>query len=249
MPIPHRVLACLAASCLPVVATAHFPWLAPDAMQVAPGTPLTFEVAFGHGPEDVRSLETDRIADLVMLGADGGRWSIAAGGEATLIADDVGAAGVAVLAGRQKSGFWTRTPEGGKRLSRAEYPDGGECSYSSNGFKALVRVGDGEDGSVATGAVGHPLEIVPGALPSASGGASLPVRLLFDGAPLAADIAAVPLTDEGEAVTVATDADGRADLTLPAGRWMLHATHSTPYEDAAVCDENSYSATLVLERE
>lgn len=114
--------------------------------------------------------------------------------------------------------------------------------------KAFVRVGD-----VAAGfdqQVGLRLEFIPGQDPLAlDAGGTLPVRLLFEGKPLAqALVVARSEARPLEAVKVRTDADGRALLPLAAsGRWMVKTVHMVPLEKSADADWESLWASLSFE--
>lgn len=248
--MPSIARLCLAASLLPLSASAHFPWIVAETLTPAPGESLVLQIAFGDRPEEFRALAGDRLRPLQLHSADGQLVEAASkGGDALRIAD-VGGAGVALLGGRQQRSFWTRTPEGGKRASRAELPDATHCSRSNNAFKALLAVGEQAAGD-ATKVLGHPLELVPRAGPDElAPDESLPLRVLFEGEALAgATVEAWPLAGEAVTTEAVSDARGELELELGAGIWLLHAAHATPYADAAVCDENSHHATLVLRRE
>lgn len=111
----------------------------------------------------------------------------------------------------------------------------GREAYSRRA-KVLVQVGPtGPAGeAVATARLGHKLEIVPErdplALPS---GEPLPVRLYFEGRPLAgATVELISLDVLGGRLTrQVTDAEGRARLSLPrVGSWLVNAIWSKPVD-------------------
>jgi uncharacterized GH25 family protein len=80
-------------------------------------------------------------------------------------------------------------------------------------------------------------------------GAELPVRLLFDGAPLAgALVVGLAAAAPGERQAVRTDAGGRARLRLGrAGPWLLKAVHMVRAGDgAADADWESYWASTTF---
>ena len=137
---------------------AHFPWVVPVS---GAEDGLAAQVMFGHGPEDARVLDAERIAELHWLDAAGRAQALAPDPQDQWQVPAAPASG-GMLAGLQTPGFWSRTPEGGQRQSRATLDNVSHCSHSHNGFKALL--GEGDDFQSGWGEpVGHPLEIVPSA--------------------------------------------------------------------------------------
>ena len=97
--------------------------------------------------------------------------------------------------------------------------------------KALVQVGDTPTDNVLQ-PVGQTLEIVPLRNPYArDGGTALPVRLLFQGRPIAGvQIRLLPLSSKVvKPVKLRTDAQGQATFDVPRrGRWLIMAVHARP---------------------
>jgi uncharacterized GH25 family protein len=100
--------------------------------------------------------------------------------------------------------------------------------------KAIVQVGDAATDTVSM-PVGHTLEIVPERNPLMLGGAEpLPVRVLFNGAPLSGasvhlESLAVGLMPEQ---TKVTDGNGRAAFAFPHnGAWKLDVVWSVPIDN------------------
>ena len=122
--------------------------------------------------------------------------------------------------------------------------------------KTLLRVGRGA-GAAALYArpLGHRLEIVPEADPYSLGrGEPLPVRLLFDGRPLANARLVVCSTDTATATQsnmpgVRTDGDGRALLRTvrPGAAHYVHALHMIPSSGRADVEWESFWAQLTFE--
>lgn len=218
-------------------ATAHFPWVVPETVAEAG---VTAQVMFGHGPEDARPLEEDRVAELHRLDRDGRVQALA------LTAQDrwhaaTGSTAGALLAGLQKPGYWSRTPEGGQRQSRASLDNVSHCSHSHNGFKALVG-GVKALADAWTAPVGHPLEIVP--TPSTT--APVAVRLHLRGQPTEGTLTATSIGD-GTVQEWTVDQAGTTEISLAGtGPWLLHAEHREAYGDPAVCDERVFNATLYI---
>jgi uncharacterized GH25 family protein len=112
--------------------------------------------------------------------------------------------------------------------------------------KALVQVGEGGDPAVVTRPVGLDLEIVPEVSPYASPRpAALPVRVLYEGRPLAG--ALVKLTDLAHDAAPLeqhrTDGEGRAGFAMPSGgAWMMDVVWTKPLTDEGVDFETVFSS-------
>lgn len=228
-------------------AAAHYPWLTVESAPA--GAPLPFRIESGDAFPAHGTLEANRVASLAVVGARGtvaleispqaGRYSL----PSSLRADAV------LIVGEQQPGYYSRTPAGGKRGTRKEFPDALSCSQSQNTFKALI--GDAPAGARA---LGHRFEIVPlagaGALKV---GSRLPVRLLWQGKPWQGEVTAIHAgyrkrEDEGGyPVVLRTDAEGYASVPLDhPGAWMVRAGTREPYPEPATCDEVKYSVSLTF---
>ena len=134
-----------------------------------------------------------------------------------------------------------------ERHRRRGLPDSGFAERYTRTAKALVQVGSVRPGD-SDRLTGMPLELVAGANPYSVGLDRLPVRLLWQGAPLANRQITV-FHDAGDAVeatrrTVITDEEGRASIPLSgAGEYLLNAVHLQPVEDDPVV-WSSHWATL-----
>ncbi|WP_420427590.1 DUF4198 domain-containing protein [Algiphilus sp.] len=218
-------------------AIAHFPWVVPDTV---PEAGVTAQVMFGHGPEDARPLEADRVAELHRLDRDGRVQALA------LVAEEHWRAAMesgegALLAGLQTPGYWSRTPEGGQRQSRASLDNVSHCSHSHNSFKALVG-GVKALAEAWTAPVGHPLEIMP--TPGTT--APLAVRLQLRGQPTEGTLTVTSIGD-GAVQEWTVDQAGTTEISLAGkGPWLLHSEHREAYGDPAVCDERVFHATLYI---
>lgn len=117
----------------------------------------------------------------------------------------------------------------------------------SRSIKSLVQVGETADGFDRV--LGIPLELVAEADPSAlSAGGELPVRLLFQGKPLAGVlVTAIPRGAPEARVSARTAADGRVRLGLDrAGDWLVKAVHMEPAPADSGADWESFWASLTF---
>ncbi len=119
----------------------------------------------------------------------------------------------------------------------------------SRSAKSLVAVG----GTGASGwdrVLGLPLELVPEKNPYAlKGGDELPVRILYDGKPLAgALVAALPYDEPEKKIAQRSDRNGRVSLRLPRdGVWLVKAVHMVPVTGDPNADWQSTWASLTFE--
>jgi len=227
-------------------AQAHFPWVVAEHNGSVPDAPMTARVQFGHGPgEDARSLAAARVEQLRLIEGDGGKQALQPADDDHWHAPEpVARAASALLTGTQVPGYWSRTPEGGKRQSRQTLDNVSHCSYSQNGFKALLGGMTGIADAV-TASMGHPLEIVPTGV-RGEDPRTLLVRMMLRGVPTAVALTVTAIGDEAVSeVPVGADGEAAASLT-GEGPWLLHAQYSEAYGDAAVCDERSFNATLFI---
>lgn len=115
--------------------------------------------------------------------------------------------------------------------------------------KSLVAVGGGA-GSGYDRAVGLALELVPEANPyTLKGGGELPVRLLYNGKPLAGALVMALQKDRPEPkLTARSDAKGRVKLRLDRpGVWLVKVVHMVPAPKETGADWESFWASLTFE--
>jgi len=119
--------------------------------------------------------------------------------------------------------------------------------------KAFMDVGDlGESEAASTWSepVGHTLEIVPGVNPNAvTPGGTLPVRVLYDGEPLAgATVSGGKAGGPAREILTKTDEDGRAEVIVSVpGRWFLRTIHMVRHEDDPEVRWESFWCTVTFE--
>ena len=104
-------------------------------------------------------------------------------------------------------------------------------------------VNDKEDDRV----LGFPLELVVERNPySMKAGDELPVRLTYEGKPLAGALI-VAMSRKHEKQSARSDKDGRVRLRLePGGMWMIKAVHMIPAPQGSNADWQSYWASLTF---
>lgn len=131
-------------------------------------------------------------------------------------------------------------------------PAGARVADAQSITRSDVYVSKGPASDKALAPAGMGLEIVPLSHPNRiDPGAALPVRLLLDGKPVAGVTISLqgpdlPDEEDAKAVTVTTDKDGKASLTLPkAGTFLLLARHRVEAADGPVAVK-SHSATLTF---
>ncbi|HEY0557816.1 MAG TPA: DUF4198 domain-containing protein [Thermoanaerobaculia bacterium] len=151
--------------------------------------------------------------------------------------------------------------EGLEAISAARARQGKSAAGAKEVFsrcaKALLAVGGGNGGNGGTGVgfdrvFGQRLELVAEKDPYAlAGGGELPVRLLYEGKPLAGALVmalqrglpGAPATK----VTARTDGRGRATLKLDRpGFWLVKAVHMIPAPADAGADWESFWASLTF---
>jgi uncharacterized GH25 family protein len=120
----------------------------------------------------------------------------------------------------------------------------------SRSAKALVIAGDGADNSFDR-ALGLELELIPEKNPvRLPAGATLPLRLLFRGRPLAgAKVVAFRKEQPLQKVDARTDKKGHAELPIAApGTWLIKAVHMipAPQEIRKDADWESFWASLTF---
>lgn len=120
-------------------------------------------------------------------------------------------------------------------------------SFSRSVKSLLVVHGRGSAGFDRV--AGLPLELVPLVDPAglAAGGA-LPVRLLWQGKPVAGiQVAALSRLDPSKALVARTDGDGRVTFTLPrTGEWLVKAVRILPAPPDGTADFSSLWTSLTF---
>ncbi|HEY2290750.1 MAG TPA: DUF4198 domain-containing protein [Thermoanaerobaculia bacterium] len=145
--------------------------------------------------------------------------------------------------------------EGLERISALRARQGKSAAGAKEVFsrcaKALLNVGDGGSGPGFDRVFGQRLELVAEKNPyTLAGGGELPVRLLYEGKPLAGALVMAlqrDRPDKVDKVMARTDARGRATLKLDRpGFWLVKAVHMIPAPPDAGADWESFWASLTF---
>jgi uncharacterized GH25 family protein len=117
--------------------------------------------------------------------------------------------------------------------------------------KALLAVGTGTEGATGAGfdhVFGQRLELVAEKNPyTLNGGGSLPVRLTYEGKPLAGTLIMALQRGRPDKIEARTDAKGRVTLKLDRpGFWLIKAVHMIPAPADAGADWESFWASLTF---
>jgi len=99
-------------------------------------------------------------------------------------------------------------------------------------------------------ALGFTLELVAEKNPyTTTAGQELPVRLTYEGRPLADGlVVAINRNNPTEKLSARSDANGRVHFRLPqGGQWLIKAVHMIPAKADALADWESFWATLTFE--
>lgn len=247
------ILSCALISVFPaalLISRAHKIWLNPADHFPEPGSTVEIGIGWGHKyledrtheelkkgmPEKIQALDPDgKTVELTKLADD--RYSL-----------EVPKPGPYLISVKNKSGFFSTTPEGRKWGNKTEIADAVKCTNYHLGGKTVLMVGKGAEGFDRP--VGQDLEIIPLTNPDQlKKGNTLKVRVLLNGnpaafIPLKAAYAGFEKAEkEGEAAPstmnkkeekpfpaeAITDAQGEAELRLDRpGYWMVSLSHKPP---------------------
>jgi nickel transport protein len=229
-------------------AHAHMFWLNVNYDTPKAGEPVQVEIGFGHKFPQDEEIKTARLGPVRAVGPDG--RAVALKKLSPITYELVPKAdGVYVITAQLVPGFVTRTPRGMKMQTKKGVPDANYCFRFDMAAKTLVNVGKPKSGFDRRGH--STLEIMPlKNLNSLKVGETLPVKVMFQGKPLAG--AEVKFTHDGwsdpdKPFAILGKTNTRGEIQVKPdkpGRWLLIASHKTPYANPEECDENFYGASL-----
>jgi nickel transport protein len=235
----------------PMKAQAHIFWLLADQAVPEVGKAVQVEIGFGHKFPKDEEIKAERLQFIKVFGPDGKEINLKKV-STTQYEFVPPAVGSYVVSAQMVPGFVTRTPQGMKMQSKKGIPDANLCFRFDFATKTLVNSGNNPKGFDQS--VKSSLEVIPLQNPaSLKAGEELPVRVFFQGKPLA-DAGIKATNDswndpkEPFALKAKTDAKGEYRLKLDKpGRWLVIASHKTPYHDQSECDDNMYQGSLTFE--
>lgn len=231
---------------------AHYPWINITDYTPVSGETIRMTIGWGHRYPLAGFLKKDDLEKISIFGPKGNKIDVSASSVLEFqSAEAITEQGVYIVAAKRKTGFYTKTTEGGKRCSKKGLKNVIKCFHSEMCAKAVVNAGNGK--GKADLSIGHPFEIIPLANPAdLRKGDYLPVQVLLKGKPFKGKIYATYVGFSTEknafAYTAKTGAKGKGKIKiLHPGVWMIKAVHEEPYPDQSECDVDSYTATLTFE--
>ncbi|MDR2459576.1 MAG: DUF4198 domain-containing protein [Deltaproteobacteria bacterium] len=231
---------------------AHDHWI--GTTPISNGEKVTAIRGFGHNFPDGEAIPEGRdsvFTPITILAADGSTSSVTPSGENnfTFISEKTLNNGTYLLYSEYSPTFWSETPTGRQEKPKNETEGATSCRKVAMYAKSILNVGDQYNDDPATKTLNQLLEFVPPQNPSSvKVGEVIPIKLLYDGKPLARTL--VTGTVEGmpkgtHAFSGRTDKDGIINfMPLKTGRWILTANTKETFEDKSICDEASYTASL-----
>jgi uncharacterized GH25 family protein len=233
-------------------AQAHMLWLTPEKAAAAAGEPIRITIGFGHhfSPEEVMEKE-DRLERVYAVAPDGREIDAQPVNPSTYIFTPDKEGAYAIYAA-MKSGFMSTTTTG-RKMGNKQTLDGVLSCFAFK-MAAMTSVSRGTGSGANFSGKALDLEIIPQKDPkSVKVGDSLPLLVMFQGAPLAdAEVGAVGANSKKEKdqdwdQQVKTDAKGMANIAINVdGAWLFSVRHKIPYAVADICDDSVYSTTVTL---
>jgi uncharacterized GH25 family protein len=243
--------------------SAHDFWIEPSAFRARAGELVTLALRVGHAWEGEPVQRNPARFERFVLVGDAGATPVLGpdGADPAGLARPRGADGIQVVVYRgvrvrhrmEGPAFEKYLAEEGLAQVSAARKDRGHTAMAGREFysrcaKALIAVGNPTAGGHDR-RVGLTLELVPEANPYLqSPGSPLPVRLLYDGAPVAGVLVrAVARETPDDAIEAVTDVDGRVRLPLRrSAGWLVKAVHMVPVTGADA-EWESFWASLTFD--
>lgn len=229
-PKRHSVATLLAGLLLAPPVFAHDAWV-----EARDGS---FVVLYGHG-DKAEAYAPAKVQSLTAADAAGNPLGVKYEVATAPVAAKIGGQ-PALLALHFDNGYWTKTTDGSKNLPKNEVPGAISAGHSVKFGKTVLAWS-----AAATKPQGARLEIVPLAASAPQAGKTLPVRVLWEGKPLAG--AKIVRSGYGKEAPIVADAEGRADVPVAAGRQMIVVNHKIVLANDPRADSYSAAANLVFE--
>lgn len=237
--------------CFGSLAGAHSLWFNMDGHGYGVNEPVKIELGWGHKFPESTEIKEGMLNEVFALAPDGRKIPLKRISK-TLFEFVSPEKGIYVISGNVHPGFVSKTTKGYQMGPKSSFEQVLSCfRYDLRGKTYLCA---GEPVEIPLKPVGDPLEIIAMENPlDLKRGSEFPVKVLFNGAPLAnAEVHATyagfsdqPFTF---AMTVKTDENGIAEIALSEkGEWFVSVTHEIFYYDKKECDMQKYNATLTFD--
>ena len=252
--------------CTASLAQAHDLWVTAPAT-LSPSETLKADLSYSHDfpyPDEIPADRLHIFEPLHITSPDGTKKDLVQQGKNyQYVSESQLAKGSYVITANYRPTFWSEfADDTWAQGDLTKNPTAVACQQAQMFGKSIVVVDGGENLEAIRRPIGQELEIVPLANPnSAKMGKLFPVRVLFQGKPLADEIVTatadtIALMDEEathdhrepQIFSGKTDKEGKVNIIpLVEGFWKVKAKHKTPFANQKQCHENSLSATLAMQ--
>lgn len=252
--------------CTASLAQAHDLWVTAPAT-LSPSETLKADLSYSHDfpyPDEIPADRLHIFEPLHITSPDGTKKDLVQQGKNyQYVSESQLAKGSYVITANYRPTFWSEfADDTWAQGDLTKSPTAVACQQAQMFGKSIVVVDGGENLEAIRRPIGQELEIVPLANPnSAKMGKLFPVRVLFQGKPLADEIVTatadtIALMDEEathdhrepQIFSGKTDKEGKVNIIpLVEGFWKVKVKHKTPFANQKQCHENSLSATLAMQ--
>ena len=252
--------------CTASLAQAHDLWVTAPAT-LSPSETLKADLSYSHDfpyPDEIPADRLHIFEPLHITSPDGTKKDLVQQGKNyQYVSESQLATGSYVITANYRPTFWSEfADDTWAQGDLTKNPTAVACQQAQMFGKSIVVVDGGENLEAIRRPIGQELEIVPLANPnSAKMGKLFPVRVLFQGKPLADEIVTatadtIALMDEEathdhrepQIFSGKTDKEGKVNIIpLVEGFWKVKVKHKTPFANQKQCHENSLSATLAMQ--
>lgn len=252
--------------CTASLAQAHDLWVTAPAT-LSPSETLKADLSYSHDfpyPDEIPADRLHIFEPLHITSSDGTKKDLVQQGKNyQYVSESQLTKGSYVLTANYRPTFWSEfADDTWAQGDLTKNPTAVACQQAQMFGKSIVVVDGGENLEAISRPIGQELEIVPLANPnSAKVGKLFPVRVLFQGKPLADEIVTatadtIALMDEEathdhrepQIFSGKTDKEGKVNIIpLVEGFWKVKVKHKTPFANQKQCHENSLSATLAMQ--
>ncbi|RKW44964.1 MAG: DUF4198 domain-containing protein [Lautropia sp.] len=252
--------------CTASLAQAHDLWVTAPAT-LSPSETLKADLSYSHDfpyPDEIPADRLHIFEPLHITSPDGTKKDLVQQGKNyQYVSESQLAKGSYVITANYRPTFWSEfADDTWAQGDLTKNPTAVACQQAQMFGKSIVVVDGGENLEAIRRPIGQELEIVPLANPnSAKMGKLFPVRVLFQGKPLADEIVTatadtIALMDEEathdhrepQIFSGKTDKEGKVNIIpLVEGFWKVKVKHKTPFANQKQCHENSLSATLAMQ--